>query len=168
MIETLKTSLPQWVFQAYGKQGAVACYPAGGLNAEAFGELSRIAPVSSVCGCFYVVTHLRYEWSNRNKLPNGRWGTFLYCPGAEMATGTRVYYGRNEWATEAEAATAQTEWEKRWNKSEVALSRVVALALKRLEHGGALTEFLFWLWLACMFAGSGWIMFRILFALPIG
>lgn len=55
-----------------------------------------------------------YVWSNRNLLPSGRWGVFLYCPGAQFDTGNRVYYGRGEWNTEAQAKASQEAWESRW------------------------------------------------------
>lgn len=59
LIRILGQSLPNWTFQPYGQQGAVACYPPEPPNADAFNRLSALAPISSVCGPLYVVTTLR-------------------------------------------------------------------------------------------------------------
>jgi len=61
LIQVLGQSLPDWTFQPYGKDGAVACYPPMPPNADAFNRLSSLAPITSVCGPLYVVTGLR-EW----------------------------------------------------------------------------------------------------------
>lgn len=62
--ETLSAALPAWHFEPYGTSGAVACFPPhaeGGTCATAFHQLSRLAPISSVCGPLYVVTQLLKE-----------------------------------------------------------------------------------------------------------
>ena len=52
----LKSALPGWVFQGYGKSdNAVACFPPGGPSLERYRELKAVAPVSAVCGPFYLV-----------------------------------------------------------------------------------------------------------------
>lgn len=58
-------------------------------------------------------TNIEFKWSSRNQLPSGRWGTWFYAQGTEMATGQRVYYGKSEWSDEASAIKAQEEWENR-------------------------------------------------------
>ncbi len=58
--EKLRAVLPSsWHVGPYGSGGAVACYPPGGTSPAAFHELNRHAPISSVAGPLYVVTHLR-------------------------------------------------------------------------------------------------------------
>ena len=52
----LKELLPGWVFQGYGKSdNAVACFPPGGPSLQRYSELKAVAPVSAVCGPFYLV-----------------------------------------------------------------------------------------------------------------
>lgn len=58
-------------------------------------------------------TNIEFHWSSRNQLSNGRWGTWFYAKGTEMAAGQRVYYGKNEWNTEESAIKAQEQWEAR-------------------------------------------------------
>lgn len=62
IVAKLQTALPAWHFEAYGMAGAVACFPPGGPSSVRFGELSDLAPISSVCGPIYVVTHLRSDY----------------------------------------------------------------------------------------------------------
>lgn len=59
LLERLKAEFPIWKFEPYGTEGAVACFPPVGLCDTAFICLHHVAPISSVCGSFYVVTYLR-------------------------------------------------------------------------------------------------------------
>lgn len=61
LIQKLKAALPNWVFQAYGNDGAVACYPPTHIGpvSESFRQLNSIAIISSATGNFYVVSLLR-------------------------------------------------------------------------------------------------------------
>ena len=56
---------------------------------------------------------VKFAWSNRNQLEDGLWGVFYYSPGNGMATGEKVYYGRNVWSDEATAIQSQEDWEPR-------------------------------------------------------
>lgn len=65
LVDSLKAKLQGWHFEPYGKEGAIACFPpppkSHGVRADAYRELSAIAPIESVCGPFYVVTQLRNQ-----------------------------------------------------------------------------------------------------------
>lgn len=60
ILETLRVSLYTWHFEFYGTTGAIACYPPNPPDAYYFGQLNAMAPITSVCGPFYVVTRLRH------------------------------------------------------------------------------------------------------------
>jgi hypothetical protein len=62
IMEFLKANLgPSWVFQKFGNDGAIACYPPShiGANSETYNELNNFAVISSVGNCFYVITSLK-------------------------------------------------------------------------------------------------------------
>lgn len=73
MLSALRRRMPDWNFQPYGKHRAVACYPPIQPCAQAFDDLNRWAPVSSLCGVLYVVTQLRgvSSWLCGCEAPSG-------------------------------------------------------------------------------------------------
>jgi len=61
LLKVLRQRLPEWTFEAYGKNGAVACFPPHSerIGYARYRELREHAVITSVCGPLYVVTELK-------------------------------------------------------------------------------------------------------------
>lgn len=57
-LKTLKSGLPNWHFEQYGKSESVACFPPGGPNRDNYIALKAFAFIE-VYGPIYVVTNLK-------------------------------------------------------------------------------------------------------------
>jgi hypothetical protein len=59
VIRHLDRNFSDWVFQAYGMQGAIAAYPPGGPSADNYRKLGSVAWIASVHGPLYVVSDVK-------------------------------------------------------------------------------------------------------------